>query len=222
MDNLTCSLSQIVHLCNEATIFLHQLSKFEHELEKFSTSTQQTSTIVEHFALILNDLNIYYENDFLRFYFEIFQSLSRKYFTVNYTDEITVDFLDDLKSFNQFLRHRRKPYRHIFDSLHRLNITCWICIQYRQLCTNEQLAERFVSIRIDLLDDLRRLNDEMRILLMRINNQFTKRIQSTRTMSKTSIDVVHLLQTIFLWFVIFLIISYFSWPLTLEMKSASS
>lgn len=222
MDHLTCSLSQIVHLCNEASIFLYQLSKFECELEKFYSSTKQTQSIAEHFALILEDFNVYYERCFVKLYLESFNYLSRRCFTVNYSDEILMDFLEDLKYLNQFLKHRKQSYQHIFSYLHQLSITCWICLQYRQLCTNSQLAERFVYIRMDLLNNLERLHEEIRILLMRINSNFTHRKQSTKNLSRTSIDTTHLLQTILLWFVVFLLTCYFSWPSFPEIESTTS
>jgi hypothetical protein len=55
-DDLTCSLSQIVHLCNETNIFLYQLYKFESQFEKFNLLSRKNFVILKRFKIILNDL----------------------------------------------------------------------------------------------------------------------------------------------------------------------
>jgi hypothetical protein len=218
MDDLTCSLSQVVHLCNEASIFLYQLYKFESQLEKFYSSSRKNFVILERFSLILNDLNHYYENHFFKFYTNIFDYLSRKYFTVNYSNEIINDFDEDLKNLNQFLKHQKKYYQNSFYYLHQLTVACLLCVQYRQSCTDFQLADRFVYIRIDLLTNLRRLNEEMRILLMKINFNFEQRKSFSMRNPKEEIDITNLFRTIILWLILLIIACYFFWPINYETK----
>jgi hypothetical protein len=222
MDDLNCCLSQIVHLCNEASIFLNQLYKFECQFEKFYLSykilSKKSLAILDHFSIIINDLNIYYKNDFFKYYSKIFNYLSRKYFTINYSNDRIEDFYEDLNHLNYFLNHQKKYYKNIFDYLHKLSITCSLCIQYRQLCTNFELANRFVYIRIDLLTNLKKLNEEIRFLLVKINLNFQQKKIFLRKNSKEKIQISNLFRTIFLWFILFIITCYFLWPIVYENK----
>jgi hypothetical protein len=213
MDDLTCCLSQIVHLCNETSIFLYQLYKFESQLDKFYSLSRKNFVILERFSLILNDLNLYYKNNFLQFSTNIFNYLSRKYFTVNYSNEIINNFEEDLNCLNQFLKYQKKYYQNIFYYLHKLTVGCLLCMQYRQICTNIQFVKRFVYIRIDLLINLRRLNDEMRILVMKINSNFQR-----RKYPKEKIDLTNLFRTILLWLILIIIVYYFLWPMVSQTK----
>jgi len=226
MDDLNCCLSQIVHLCNEASIFLNQLYKFECQLKKFyllnEISSKEVFLIHDRFSIIINDLNIYYKNNFLKFYSKIFNYLSRKYFTVNYSNEIIEDFYEDLNNLNHFLNHKKKYYKNIFYYLHKLSITCSLCIQYRQLCTNFELADRFIYIRIDLLTNLKKLNKEIKFLLIQINLNFKQRKQFSIKTSKEKIEISNLFRTIFLWFILFIISYYFLWPIVYENKPKTS
>lgn len=209
MDDLNCCLSDIIDLCNEASIFLNQLYRFEYQLKKFSLSYKISSekyfSILNHFSIILNDLNIYYKNDFLKFYSKILNYLSRKYFTINYSNDFTEDF-------NYFVNYQRKYYKNIFYCLHKLFLTCNLCIQYRRLCTNIEFTERFVYIRMDLINDLEKLNQEIQFLLIKINSNFQYKKQFLIKNSKENISISNLIRTIFLWFILFIIIYYFFWP----------
>ena len=194
MDDLTCCLSQVVHLCNEASMLLYQLYKFE----KLYSSSQKNFVILKRFSLILNDLNLYYEKNFFKFYTNIFKYLSRRYFTVNYSNEMANDFENDLICLNHFVKHHKKYYRNIFYYLHKLTVACLLCVKYRQTCTDFQLADRFVYIRMDLLANLKRLNEEIKILLMKINSNFKQTMDNPRE----KIELRYLIRTIFLWLII--------------------
>lgn len=211
-DDLTCSLSQIVHLCNETNIFLYQLYKFESQFEKFNLLSRKNFVILKRFSIILNDLNIYYENYFLKYYKNIFNYLSRKSFTINYSNEI----INDLNHLNYFLKHKKTYYQKIFYYLHKLSITCLICIQYRQIYKDSQFVNRLISIRIDLLENFKKLNNEIKILLIKINFNFK---QKTKEFSIKKIHIKNLFQTIFRWLFICIIGYYFFWPFIYETKS---
>ena len=221
MDDLNCCLSQVVHLCIETSIFVDQLTKFEYEFSKFSSSYHHPSrkyfSILHHFSIIINDLNIYYENNFSEFYSNVSRYLSRKHFTVNMSNEIYEDVYEDLK---YFLNHQKIYYKNIFNYLHKLSITCLLCIQYSQLCTTSELTNRFVYMRIDLLTDLRNLNDEIKFLLIEINRNFERKKQILiKNPNHRSLKEKIRMLNFSLWFVIlFLIGCYFIWPIGYESK----
>ena len=226
MDDLNCCLSQIVHLCNEASIFLNQLYQFENQLDKFHFSSKISSrkyfSIFNRFSIILKDFNLYYKNHFFKFYLNIFHYLSRKYFTVNFSNEITEDFYEDITRLNYFLnRKEKKYYQNIFYYLHKLTTMCALCIQYRHTCTNIELGERFVCIRIDLLINLERLNEEIRILLITINSNFEQRKLFLIRKSKEKIEISNFYRTILLWLIVFILGYYFLWPSLYANESRS-
>jgi len=222
MNDLNSCLSQIVHLCNEASIFLNQLYKFECQLEKFHSSYKISSkkffSILDRFSIIIEDLNFYYKNDFFQFYSKIFNYLSRQYFIMNYSNEIIEDFYEDLNHLNYFLNHKKIYYKNSFYYLHKLSINCLLYIQYHRICTNIELTDRFVYIRIDLLTNLKKLNEEIKFLLIQINSNFEKRKQFLIKNSKEKIEISNLYRTIFLWFILLIIACYFLWPIINENK----
>ena len=55
-----------------------------------------------------------------------------------------------------------------------------MCVQYRQTCTEIELADRFVYIRMDLLINLDRLYEQIRWKLMKINSHFRQLTYSLR------------------------------------------
>ncbi|CAF2429730.1 unnamed protein product [Rotaria sp. Silwood2] len=233
MDDLNCCLSKIVHLCIESCMFLNQLYKFEYQLSKLYSSYHKPSikyfSILNHFTIIHKDLNIYYENYFLKIYSNIFTYLSRKKFALNYSNDITDDFQKDLNRLNYFLNYHKKYYKDIFYYLHKLSITCSLCIQYRRSCTNLELINRFVYIRIDLLTNLKKLNEKIKFLLIQINLNFQQKKQysinnnnnnnNNNHYSKEKFKIFNLVRTIFLWFIIIFFIGYyFQWSIIYENK----
>ena len=93
-------------------------------------------------------------------------------------------------------------------------------MEYSHSCTKFELADRFVYIRIDLLNDLKNLNKEIRFLLIRINRNFQEKkrilIQKNKySYSNDKIQIINLFRTIFLWFIILFL---FGWPIVYESK----
>ncbi|CAF1073782.1 unnamed protein product [Rotaria sp. Silwood1] len=232
MDDLNCCLSKIVHLCIEACIFLNQLYKFEYQLSKLSSSYHKPSikyfSIIDHLTIVNKDLNIYYKNYFFKIYSNIFNYLSRKRFTLNYSNDIINDFQEDLNHLNYFFHHHKKYYKDIFYYLHKLTITCSLCIQYHRSCTNLELMNRFVYIRIDLLTNLKKLNEKIKFLLIHINSNFEHRKQYSINnnnnfndhYSKEKFKIFNLVRTLFLWFITIVLIGYyFQWSIIYENKS---
>jgi hypothetical protein len=218
MDDLSCCLSQVVKLCIEASIFLAQLSKFEHELAKLYSSyhipSRKFDSILDRFSTTILDLNLYHKNHFLKLYSNVFYYLSRQQFTLGSSNEIINDFDQNLNRLNSFLNQRRKYPKKLFYCLHKLSITCSLYFQYHQSCTKSELASRFVYIRIDLLTNLKELNEEIRTILLRTNQNFNR---TKRT--KNEIKISNLFRTIFLWFLILLLIGCYSmWPIVYESE----
>ncbi|CAF1104910.1 unnamed protein product [Rotaria sordida] len=234
MDDLNYCLSKIVHLCIESCIFLNQLYKFECQLSKLYSSYHKPSikyfSILNHFTIINKDLNIYYKNYFLKIYSNIFNYLSYKNFIINNSNNIINDFQEDLNHLNYFFNHHKKYYKDIFYYLHKLTIICSLCIQYRHSCTNLELINRFIYIRIDLLTNLKKLNEKIKFLLIQINLNFEQKKQYSINnnnnnnnnhyyYSKEKFKIFNLFRTIFLWFItIFLIGYYFKWSIIYENK----
>ncbi|CAF3322243.1 unnamed protein product [Rotaria socialis] len=157
-------------------------------------------------------------------YSNILNYLSRQRFTVNCSNEIVDDFHDDLNHLNYILNHHKSYYKDIFYYLHKLCITCSLCIEYRQSCTNLELTNRFIYIRIDLLTNLKKLNEKIKNLLMKINANFEKRkrhsIDNTRRHPKEKANIDNLFRTILLWCIVIIFIRYyFIWPHIYEIKS---
>lgn len=197
MDDINSCLSQVIHLCLEANLFLNQLYKFESQLSKFYSIPL---SILERFAIIIHDFNLYHKNYFVKLHSNIFNYLLHKqHFTVNDSNEILDDIYEDFNHLKYFLNHQNKSYRNIFYYLHKLSITCSLCIQYRRFCTNFELANRFVYLRMDLLNDLKILNDEMEFLLIEINVKFQQRKQMNHC-AKERISISDLFRTMVLWF----------------------
>lgn len=230
MDGLYCCISKIVHLCIESSIFLNQLYKFEYELSKLHSSYHNSSkelfSILDHFTIINKELNIYYKNYYLKIYTDVFTYLLRKNFTLNCSNEIMNDFHEDLTNLNNILNQHKKYYKEIFYYLHKLCIMCSLCIEYRQSCTNLELINRFIYLRIDLLINLKTLNKKIQILLTKINSKFEKRKQysiKNKTAyyhSKSNSKLLYFLRTIFLWFITILFMGYyFQWSIFYETKS---
>jgi hypothetical protein len=130
------------------------------------------------------------------------------------------EIFEELNHLNYFLNQEIKYYKKIFYYLHKLSITCSLCMEYSRLCTNFELANRFVYIRMDLLDDLKNLNEEIKSLLIRINRNFQEKkrvlIRNKKYhYSNENIQITKLVRTIFLWFIILFLIG---WPIVYENK----
>lgn len=225
MDDFSCCLSQIAHLCNEASIFLNQLHKFEAQFENYSRSSKRSLSIVSRFSLILDDLNLYYEKHFSKFYIHTFNYLTRKYFTIDYSNKkMTENSYEDIKRLNSFFnRNQIDCYEKIFYYLHKLTIICALCVQYRQTCTEIELADRFVYIRMDLLINLDRLYEQIRWKLMKINSHFRQLTYSLRKQqSKEKIHIGNMLRTLVLWLCLFVIGFLFFWIIDNENQVNNS
>ena len=226
MDDVNCCLSKVIHLCIESSIFLNQLYKFEYQLAKLYSLDRIPSmklfSILDRFSMIINDLNIYYKTHFLISYSHIFNYLSHKHFTLNCSNEIMNDFHEDLNRLNYFLNHHQKYYMDVFYYVHKLSVTCSLCIQYRRSCTHFEFINRFACIRTDLLTNLKHLNNKIKFLLIHINSNFEKRRQASIKhhndhYSKETIKISCLFRTVCIWLItIFLIGCYVKWPIDYE------
>ena len=114
-----------------------------------------------------------------------------------------------------------------FYYLHKLSITCSLCIEYHRSCTQIEFIDRFVYLRFDLLNNLKILNTKINYLLIQINSNFekNKRKKSSnqyniKNYSQEELKIFSLYRTIFLWFIILFVIGYyFQWSIFYESSS---
>ena len=236
MDKLTCCLSQVVHLCVEACIFLNQLAKFQNELTRLYASSHMSPdklrSILHRFSVTLGDLNLYHAHYFSTFYSKTTASLLRRHWSSEAVGQDDHELLDNLHRLSTFLEYRATYSKEIFYHLHKLSITCTICGQYRRTCTSVELASRFTPIRTDLLISLKALKDRIEALVMEINGDFERRRNAlnARALSRNNhrshrrrrsrIDMPDLLRTVCLWLAILVVGGcYMFWPIAYETQS---
>ena len=214
-------LSQVVRICTDASMFLNQLHKFDHQLAKFhslsSISRENFLSIQNRFLTTLTDLNIYYKNEFLPYYSSAIMTLSHEYQSSNSFDQqekkSSKKLIAKLQRLDTFLARHTRESTSIFSCLQELSMHCYLCLNYRQYCSNIDFDHRFSYVRINIMANLFDLKSHLESFLQRLNvyvneqcdQSFSSHAQSSIKSRKIQLDEAKLLRTIFLWLLIILI-----------------